>query len=96
LALIRLAKQCGRYGYRKIARHLCLEGWVVNHMKVERLWREEALQLPQRHKKCKRFYRKDNSVIRLRPTHPHHIWSVGFVHANLPQVYPRYQISTAS
>ncbi len=31
LALIRLAKQYGRYGYRKIAKLLRLEGWVVNH-----------------------------------------------------------------
>ena len=51
LALIRLAKQYGRYGYRKIARLLRIEGWEVNHKKVERLWREEGLQLPQRHKR---------------------------------------------
>jgi len=44
LALIRLAKQYGRYGYRKIARLLQIEGWQVNHKKVERLWREEGLQ----------------------------------------------------
>ena len=37
LALIRLAKQYGRYGYRKIAQLLRVEGWVVNHKKVERL-----------------------------------------------------------
>jgi len=46
LALIRLAKQYGRYGYRKIAELLRTEGWNVNHKKVERLWREEGLQLP--------------------------------------------------
>ena len=42
LAMIRLAKQYGRYGYRKIAALLCIEGWHVNHKKVERLWREEG------------------------------------------------------
>jgi len=31
LALIRLAKQYGRYGYRKIAELLRIEGWKVNH-----------------------------------------------------------------
>ena len=46
LALIRLAKQYGRYGYRKIAELLRIEGWKVNHKKVERIWREEGLQLP--------------------------------------------------
>ena len=48
LALIRLAKQYGRYGYRKIAELLRIEGWKVNHKRVERIWREEGLQLPKR------------------------------------------------
>ena len=55
LALIRLAKQYGRYGYRKVGELLAAEGWRVNHKKVERLWREEGLQLPARHKKRKRL-----------------------------------------
>ena len=37
LAMIRLAKQYGRYGYRKIAQLLRMEGWAVNHKKIERL-----------------------------------------------------------
>ena len=45
LALIQQAKQYGRYGYRKIAELLRIEGWKVNHKKVERIWREEGLQL---------------------------------------------------
>ena len=32
LALIRLAKQYGRYGYRKVGELLAAEGWRVNHM----------------------------------------------------------------
>ncbi len=74
LAIVRLAKQYGRYGYRKITELLRVEGWTVNHKKVERLWREEGLQLPQRHKKRKRLYHKDSSITRLRPTHPNHVW----------------------
>ena len=31
LALIRLAKKYGRYGYRKVAALLRVEGWRVNH-----------------------------------------------------------------
>ena len=41
LALIRLAKKYGRYGYRMIAELLRVEGWRVNHKKVGiqyRLW----------------------------------------------------------
>jgi len=87
LAMIQLAKQYGRYGYRKITALLRIEGWPlsadlarpnrlpgngINHKKVERLWGEESLQLPRRHKTRRRLYHKDNSVIRLRPTHPNH------------------------
>jgi len=83
LALIRLAKQYGRYGYRKIAELLRVEGWRVNHKKVERLWCEEGLQLPARHKRHRRLYHKNSSVIRLRPLYPNHIWSIDFVHDKL-------------
>ena len=62
LALIRLAKQYGRYGYRNIAELLRIEGWQINHKKVERLWREEDLKILQRHRKRKRLYHKDNTV----------------------------------
>ncbi len=86
--MIRLAKQYGRYGYRKVAKLLCVEGWQVNHKKVERLWREEGLQLPQRHKKRKRLYHKNSSVIRLQPKYPNHIWSVDFVHDRLSNGRP--------
>jgi transposase InsO family protein len=81
--LIRLAEQFGRYGYRKIAELLRIEGWKVNHKKEERLWLEEGLQLPQRHKKRKRLYHKDSSVSRLRPKYPNHICSIDFVHDKL-------------
>jgi len=83
LALIRLAKQYGRYGYRKVAELLRIEGWRVNHKKIERLWREEGLQLPQRHKKRRRLYHKDSSIIRMRPTYPNHVWAIDFVHDKL-------------
>ena len=83
LALIRLAKQYGRYGYRKITELLQVEGWKVNHKKVERLWREEGLQLPKRHKRRKRLYHKDSSIIRLRPKYPNHVWAIDFIHDKL-------------
>ena len=83
LAMIKLAKRYGRYGYRKIVALLRMEGWKVNHKKVERLWREEGLQLPKRHKKRRRLYHKDSSVVRLRPQYQNHIWSVDFVHDKL-------------
>ena len=38
---------------------------------------------PRRHKKRKRLYHHDASVIRLRPKYPNHIWSIDFVHDTL-------------
>ena len=86
--LIRLARQYGRYGYRMIAELLRAEGWHVNHKKVERLWREDGLQLPARHKKRKRLSLKDASVIRLRPKYQNHIWAIDFVHDKLSNGRP--------
>lgn len=88
LALVRLAKQYGRYGYRKIGQLLRVEGWRVNHKKVERLWGEEGLQLPHRHKKRKRLYHHDASIIRLQPRYANHVWSIDFVHDKLSSGRP--------
>jgi len=81
--IIRLAKMYGRYGYRMIGALLRAEGWLVNPKKVERLWWEEGLQLPARHKNRKRLYHKDASVIRLRPKYQNNIWAIDFVHDKL-------------
>ena len=86
--MIRLAKQYGRYGYRKICELLQVEGRSINHKKVERIWREEGLQLPARHKRRKRLYHHNASIIRLRPYFPNHVWSIDFVHDKLSNGRP--------
>ena len=78
----------GRYGYRKIAQLLRISGWKVNHKKAERIWREEGLQLPERHKRKRRLYHKDSSIIRMRPNGPNHVWAVDFVHDKLSNNRP--------
>ena len=50
---------------------------------MECLWSGEGIQLPRWHKKWRRLYHQDSYVIRLRPTHPNHIWTIGFVHDKL-------------
>jgi putative transposase len=77
--IIRLALQYGRYGYRRITALLRAAGWVVNHKRVERIWREEGLKVPKRHKKRGRLYLNDGSCIRLRPHWKNHVWSYDFV-----------------
>ena len=83
LAMIRLAEQYWRYGFRKVTALLRMEGWRANHKKIERLWGQEGLQLPHRHKKRRRLYHQNSSVIRSRLTHSNHIWAIDFVHDKL-------------
>lgn len=78
-AIIRLATQYGRYGYRRIAAMLRSEGWAVNLKRVERIWRREGLKVPHKQPKKSRLWLNDGSCIRLRPEHPNHVWSYDFV-----------------
>ena len=74
-----LARQYGRYGYRRITKMLRNAGWSVNHKRVERLWRREGLKVPARQPKRGRLWLDDGSCIRLRPERPNHVWSYDFV-----------------
>ena len=37
--IVVLASRYGRYGYRRITALLRMDGWDVNHKRVERIWR---------------------------------------------------------
>jgi putative transposase len=77
--IVALAIQYGRYGYRRITAMLRWAGWVVNHKRVERIWRREGLKVPQKQPKRARLWLNDGSCLRLRPQHPNHVWSYDFV-----------------
>ena len=68
--LIELARQYGRYGYRKITALLRDTGWLVNPKRVERIWRREGLKVPQKQPKRRRLWLADGSCIRLRLSMP--------------------------
>jgi putative transposase len=78
-AIIRLATTYGRYGYRRIAALLRVEGWRANLKRVWRIWRREGLKVPQKQPKRGRLWLNDGSCIRLRPEHPGHVWCYDFV-----------------
>ena len=77
--IIELARQYGRYGYRKITALLRDSGWLVNDKRVERIWRREGLKVPAKQPKKGRLWLADGSCIRLRPEHRNHVWSYDFV-----------------
>ncbi|GJD76678.1 hypothetical protein CFIICLFH_4936 [Methylobacterium goesingense] len=78
-AIIALAVQYGRYGYRRITALLRPDGWTVNVKRVERIWRREGLKVPARQPKRARLWLNDGSCLRLRPERPDHVWSYDFV-----------------
>jgi transposase InsO family protein len=55
------------------------EEWQVNYKRVERIWRQEGLKVPQKQPKRGRLWLNDGSCIRLRPEHKDHVWSYDFV-----------------
>ena len=77
--VVKVAGRFGRYGYRMVTGMLRAEGWVVNHKRVERIWREEGLKVPKKQPKRGRLWLTDGSCIRLRPLYRHHVWAYDFV-----------------
>ena len=77
--IIELARQYGRYGYRRITALLRTGGWTVNKKRVERIWRCEGLKVPAKQPKRSRLWLNDGSCVRLRPQRPNDVWSYDFV-----------------
>lgn len=55
------------------------EDWGINYKRVERIWREEGLKVPRRHKKRRRLWLNDGSCVRLKAERKNHVWSYDFV-----------------
>jgi putative transposase len=70
------AKDHPRRGFRPAYHDARGEGWNVNHKKIQRLWREEGLRVPQR----RRRKRLGTSTAADRPTAdaPNRVWAVDF------------------
>ena len=77
--IVRLARKYGRYGYRRITALVRVEGWHVNHKRVERIWRREGLKVPKKQPKRGRLWLHKASCVRLQPQHPNHVWAYDFV-----------------
>jgi transposase InsO family protein len=70
------AKEHPRRGFRNAYHDARGEGWTVNHKKIQRLWREEGLRVPQR----RRRKRLGTSTAPNPPTAdaPNKVWAVDF------------------
>lgn len=77
--IVALASQYGRYGLRRITAMLRQEGWPVNHKRIERIWHQEGLKVPQKQPKRGCLWLNDGSIVRLRPQFAKHVWSYDFM-----------------
>ena len=80
-AILALAAQYGRYGYRRITEMLQRAGWSVGVDRVLRIWRREGLKVPSKQRPRRRLWLNDGSCIRLRPERRNQVWSYDFVEA---------------
>ena len=81
----RCARGCARSrrsgrggGYRRAHHRLREEGWEVNRKRVQRLWREERLRVPQRKRKRRRLGDSTVPAARLRAERPNQVWAFDF------------------
>ena len=74
-----LARRNPRRGYRFIWATLRREGWCVNRKRVQRLWRQEGLRVPQVQHKRRRLGSSENSCERRRAEYKNHVWCYDFI-----------------
>lgn len=70
-----------RWGYRRLRTLLRREGYVLNHKRVYRLYREEQLQVRRRRRSKPRVSLREAKGPR--PSRPNERWSLDFVHDQL-------------
>ena len=80
-AIVALASEYGRYGYRRITALLRSAGWLVGKDRVQRIWRREGLKVPQKQRPRRRLWLNPGSCIRLRPERENPVWSYDFLSA---------------
>ena len=76
--LRRFAKRHPRWGYRRAHAVLVREGHHVNRKKIQRLWREEGLRVPQKRRKRQRMGASTTPADRLAAIRPDHVWALDF------------------
>jgi transposase InsO family protein len=69
------AKDHPRRGFRNAYHDARGEGWVVNHKKIQRLWREEGLRVPQKRRRKRLGASTANPP---RADAPNQVWAVDF------------------
>lgn len=70
------AKDHPRRGFRNAYHDARAEGWTINHKRIQRLWREEGLRVPQRRRR-KRLGASTTPTVPVADA-PNTVWAVDF------------------
>jgi putative transposase len=73
-----IAREHTRWGYRRATVQLRREGVEINHKRVQRLWRQEGLRVPQKARKRRRGPSTDIEGARQWAQHPREVWAIDF------------------
>ncbi len=76
-AIVEAARERKRWGAPRIVVHLRRKGWRDNHKRIERIYREEGLQVRKRKRKRMKRQRREPLT---EPTGPNQVWAMDFVH----------------
>ncbi len=75
--LRKVSRERPRWGYRRAHATLLAEGWDLNRKRIQRLWREEGLRVPQRRRKRQRLG-ESTVAARLVAERPDQVWALDF------------------
>ena len=65
-----------RWGYKRVHKRLCKDGYAVNRKRIERIWREQGFTQPLRRPKKKR---RSGETVPVCARHEHHVWTYDFI-----------------
>lgn len=77
--IVELATKHPRFGYRRATAMLRRGGWRVNTKRVQRLRRQNGLQVRRTIKQKQHRGHSDNGCQRFKPEYSNHVWSLDFV-----------------
>ena len=76
----RLSQAYPRYGSPRVHKLLMGRGWRVNMKRVHRLWKQEHMQVPGKHRKRRRLPdHRGPGCVRYRAIGRNHVWSYDFL-----------------
>ncbi len=76
--LVAFAKQRPRYGYRRAHAIASKKGFIVSRKRVQRIWREEGLNVTRKATKRSRTGSSDTDPKRLEAEHENHVWAIDY------------------